>query len=394
MVVLITDGMEDEGLLVLKEEGISYDLKKLKPDELLKEIGNYDALIVRSATKVTKDVLASGAEGRLKIVGRAGVGYDNVDVDSASAVGIVVAYAPHGNTNATAEMALALMLGIARNIPQSYYSLKNSVWVKKTYQGAELEGKKLGIIGCGRIGRKLARKAKHGMDMDVLGYDLVTNDEAAIKFVPFDYLISNSDFISIHAGGGKKPIIGKEELEKMKNTAYLINTSRGKNVDEEAVYNALKEKRIAGAAFDVFQKEGKEGEEFLNKLFELPNFIGTSHLGASTDEAQAKTGKEMASVIVKYLKYGEFMNAVNIGDEIVAEEKKPLNFVYIMHENAPGMFAKITGTFGKYNINIEEMPSRHIDGNKVYTAVGISSVAEESLLAELKSTEGICRVTY
>ena len=271
MKVLLNDGLEKEGLKLFQEADIETDTKKRDLAALVCEIGQFDALVVRSATKVTREVLEAGAKGKLKIVGRAGVGYDNVDVAAASEFGIVVKSAPYGSTNAVAELTIGLMLSISRNTPQAHSSLKNSVWKKDKLKGKELAYKTLGLLGCGRIGQKVAQIAKRGFEMEVIGYDIKPCLESGIKFLSKEEVLAKADYISIHTGG-KDAIIGEKEFALMKPTAYVINTSRGSNIDQEALYKALKEGKIAGAATDVFKEEPKtEGAEFKDQLKEPEN---------------------------------------------------------------------------------------------------------------------------
>jgi phosphoglycerate dehydrogenase-like enzyme len=214
MKVLLNDGLEKEGLKLFQEAGIETDTKKRDLNGLVAEIGQFDALVVRSATKVTREVLEAGAKGKLKIVGRAGVGYDNVDVVAASELGIVVKSAPYGSTNAVAELTIGLMLSISRNTPQAHNSLKNGVWKKGKLKGTELAYKTLGLLGCGRIGQKVAQIAKRGFDMEVIGYDIRPCVESGIKFVTKEEVLAKSDYISIHTGG-KDIIIGETEIALM-----------------------------------------------------------------------------------------------------------------------------------------------------------------------------------
>ena len=340
MKVLLNDGLEKEGLKLFQEAGIETDTQKRDLNKLIADIGKFDALIVRSATKVTREVLEAGAKGKLKIIGRAGVGYDNIDVAAASENGIVVKSAPYGSTNAVAELTIGLMLSISRNTPQAHQSLKNSVWKKEKFKGTELSYKTLGILGCGRIGQRLAEIARRGFDMEVIGYDIKPCLESGIKFMSKEEVLSKADYISIHTGG-KDVVVGEKELALMKKTAYLINTSRGSNVDEQALYKALKERKIAGAALDVYADEPKaEGAEFKSKLKELDNVVFSSHLGASTTDAQRETSIEIARVISGYLLGGDFANVVNAGESIELEEK-PVYTLFIHHRDVPGVFANI-----------------------------------------------------
>jgi len=234
--------------------------------------------------------------------------------------GIVVKNAPWGNINATAELSLALMLNVARNIPQAHGSLKNAVWSKKLFEGLELTGKTLGIIGCGRIGQRLSELVI-GFNMEVVGYDPVVRVNSRIKFLPKEEVLKRADYISIHASG-TQTVIGEKEISMMKSTAYLINTSRGHNVDEEALFNALKSGKIAGAALDVYENEPKkEGDKFNNRLQKLNKIVLSPHLGALTKEAQLRTSIEIAQVVTDYLKKGDFSDAVNVGEDIELEEK-------------------------------------------------------------------------
>ena len=389
MRVLLNDGMDKEGVQLFEEAGIETDTEKKDQKTLIEQIGEFDALIVRSATKVTKEIIESGAEGRLKIVGRAGVGVDNIDVDAASENGIVVKSAPYGNTNATAELALALMLDVSRKIPQAHYSLKNGIWKKKPFEGLELTGKTLGIIGCGRIGQRLSELVL-GFNMSIIGYDTVIKPDSRIKYVSKEDVLTRSDYISIHVGG-KEVIIGKKEISLMKPTVYLINTSRGPNVDEKALYEALATGRIAGAALDVYEEEPKEdGEEFSNRVRELENVIFSPHLGASTKEAQTKTSIEMARVVADYLLKGDFSSAVNVGEGIESEER-PLYRLYFHHRDVPGIFAQIDSVLAENGINIRENSSRQIGKGNAITVYLLLQEVSLGIMNKLNRIKGVYR---
>ncbi len=394
MKVLLNDGLEKEGLKLFQEAGIETDTKKRDLTALVTEIGQFDALVVRSATKVTREVLEAGSKGKLKIVGRAGVGYDNIDVAAASEFGIVVKSAPYGSTNAVAELTVGLMLSISRNTPQAHNSLKNAVWKKEKLKGRELAYKTLGLLGCGRIGQKVAQIAKRGFDMDVIGYDIRPCFESGIKFLSKEEVIAKADYISIHTGG-KDVIIGEKELCQMKKTAYLINTSRGSNIDEQAVYNALKEGKIAGLATDVYSDEPKaDGLEFKNKFKELDNVVMSSHLGASTIEAQRETSTEIARVVSGYLLGGDFTNSVNAGENIEVEEK-PVHTLFIHHRDVPGVFANIDKVLADNDINIRANYSRQI-GNSGY-AISVYVLHKKvtvEIASKLKAIPNICNVKF
>ena len=303
MRILANDGLNEEAVALLKKEGFTVETEKRSTEDLLGEIASYDALLVRSATKVTREIIEAGTKngGKLKIVGRGGVGTDNIDLEAAKQCGVIVKFAPNGNTNATAEHALGLMFAVARKVPMAHHTLMGGVWHKKRFQGNELHGKTLGIIGCGRIGQCLAGKAL-GIGMKVVGFDLYRIEDSNVEYLDsIDDVLKASDFISLHTGG-KNAIITEREFKLMKPTAYLINASRGSNVSEEALYNALKNGVIAGAALDCFEKEPKrEGEPFNCRLHELDNIVMSAHLGASTKNAVRKTGLEIATVVTKYL---------------------------------------------------------------------------------------------
>ena len=389
MKVLLNDGLNKEGIKIFTEAGIVADTKKRDTKTLVAQIGEFDALIVRSSTKVTREVVESGVKGNLKIVARAGIGYDNIDTVAASENGIVVKNAPWSNINATAELALALMLNAARNIPQAHSSLKHAIWSKKPFEGMELSGKTLGIIGCGRIGQRLSELVI-GFNMEVIGYDPVVNASSRIKFLPKEDVLKRADYITLHASGAQ-PIITEKEIMLMKSTAYLINTSRGHLVDEEALFNALKAGKIAGAALDVYKDEPKnEGDTFTSKLRDLKNVVLSPHLGASTKEAQLKTSKEIAQVVTDYLKKGDFSDAVNVGENIELE-KKPFYPLFIYHDDKPGMFAKIDKVLADHGVNIRETPSRQIGNGCAIAVYLVHQKVEQVVLDDLNKIEGVHR---
>jgi len=390
--VLLNDGLEKDGIQVLEEFGIEADVRKRDPKALVADIAQFDALIVRSATRVTREVIEVGSEGRLKIIGRAGVGYDNIDVDAASECGIVVKYAPYGNTNAVAELTIGLMLSISRKVPQAHQMLRTGVWEKEKLKGTELSYKTLGVLGCGKIGQRVAELAHRGFDMQVIGYDMKPCIESNIEFTSKEEVLAKADYITIHTGG-KEVIVGDRELKQMKSTAFLVNTSRGANVDEEALYKALKEKKIAGAALDVYADEPKaEGAEFKSKLRSLDNVVFSSHLGASTVEAQRETSIEIARVVAGYLRGGDFANSVNAGESIELEER-PVYPLFIHHRDVPGVFANIDKVLADNDINIRANYSRQIgkSGYAISVYVVHKKVSAE-IIKTLRGIENICNV--
>lgn len=309
--IIITDKLAQEGIDILKEAGFSVDCKyKLSNEELKREIRNYEAIIIRSGTRLNKEIIEEAE--KLKIIGRAGVGLDNVDIDAATKKGIIVMNAPGGNTISTCEHTFALMLAVARNIPIAYFSLKNKEWERSKFKGVELYSKVLGIIGLGRIGKEVAKRAI-SFGMMVYAYDPFLPKEGGerlgVKMVDLETLLRESDFITVHTPLTKetKNMISRKEFSLMKSKAFIINCARGGIIDEDALYNACKEKRIAGCALDVFSKE----PPFDSKLLELDNIVYTPHLGASTEEAQIQVAIEIAHCVKDALLGKAIRNAVN-----------------------------------------------------------------------------------
>ncbi len=392
MKVLLNDGLEKEGLKIFQDAGVETDTKKRDLSALIADIGQFDALVVRSATKVTREVLEAGAKGKLKIVGRAGVGFDNIDAAAACEFGIVVKIAPYGSTNAVAELTIGLMLSISRKTPQTHFSLKNGVWKKDKLKGTELAYKTLGLLGCGRIGQKVAQIAKRGFEMEIIGHDIKPCLESGIKFMTKEEVLAKADYISIHTGG-KEAILGEKEFALMKPTAFVINTSRGSNINQQALYKALKEGKIAGAATDVYVEEPKtEGAEFKDQLKELDNIVLSSHLGASTTEAQRETSTEIARVVSSYLLGGDFTNAVNAGESIELEEKT-VHTLFIHHRDVPGVFANIDKVLADNDINIRANYSRQIGKSGYAISVYVlHKKVDRKVLEILKKIDNVCDV--
>jgi len=311
MSVLIADDMSKRAVEILKEAGFSVDVKTgMKPEELAAVVGNYHGLGVRSASKVTAAVLAN--PGKLKIIGRAGVGVDNIDVAAATAKDILVINTPAGNATAAAELAVGLLFALARKIPQAAELMRKGVWEKKKFMGVELTGKTVGVVGLGNIGRQFAERCV-GLKMKVVAYDPVLAPDAAVptgvKVVSFDELVAMSDFVSLHVPMTKETsnLFNAATFAKMKKGACIVNASRGGIVNEMDVLEALNSGQLGGAALDVFTKEPPDP----SPLFAHDNLIAVPHLGASTKEAQEKVAVELAEVFVGYLKNGVVKNAVN-----------------------------------------------------------------------------------
>jgi D-3-phosphoglycerate dehydrogenase len=314
MKVLISDNLAPVGARILQDAGLEVEINTgLPPEELKKIIGGYDGLVIRSATKVTSEIIE--AADHLKVVGRAGIGLDNVDIPAASKRGIVVMNAPDGNSTTAAEHAIAMMMSLSRNIPQATASMKAGKWEKKKFSGREVTGKTLGIVGIGRIGSIVADRAQ-GLRMTVIAFDphmpkdLV--DKLGVELVSMEELCRRSDFISVHVPFTKetKHSLSAEQFRLMKNDAMLIDCARGGVVDEEALFEALKSGEIAGAALDVFAVEPTNLENC--PLLGLDNFICTPHLGASTAEAQENVAVAIAKQMSEYLLKGTVTNAVNV----------------------------------------------------------------------------------
>ena len=310
--VLVSDLLSQQGLDVLISNGnFKVDVElELSPEQLLERIGAYDALLIRSETRVTADVI--DAAKQLKVIGRAGVGVDNIDVEAATRNGILVVNTPTGNTIAAAEHTIALLLALARNIVPAGISLKNRTWQRSDFIGVELYGKVFGTVGLGRVGREVVKRT-HAFGMQLIAYDPHISANAAeilgVRLVDRQTLFRESDYISIHTilNADTYHSIGEAEFQLMKPSGRLINCARGGIIDEEALYHALKEKRIAGAALDVFEDE----PAIENPLLELDNVLALPHLGASTTEAQEHVAIEVAQQVINALNDKPVANAVN-----------------------------------------------------------------------------------
>ncbi|MBC8208469.1 MAG: phosphoglycerate dehydrogenase [Desulfobulbaceae bacterium] len=316
--------MSPAGAQILKDAGLDVDIKTgLAPEELKAIIGEYDGLVIRSATKVTSEII--DAAENLRVVGRAGIGLDNVDIPTASQKGIVVMNAPDGNATTAAEHAIAMMMSLSRNIPQATASMKEGKWEKKSFMGRELTGKTLGVFGIGRIGAIAASRAQ-GLRMKTIAYDphmpkeLV--DKLGVELVDLMELARRSDYITVHVPLTKETnkVLSTEFFKNMKNDAMFIDCARGGVCDEDALYQALVDGEIAGAALDVFAKEPTTLENC--PLLGLKNFICTPHLGASTTEAQENVALAIAEQVADYLNKGVVTNAVNVpsvSDDVLAQ---------------------------------------------------------------------------
>jgi len=329
MHILISDPVDPVCVDLLRAEGFQVDLRpNLPPDELTRAIDAYDALIIRSGTQVTAEVIAAGK--RLKVIGRAGAGVDNVDVDAATRRGIVVMNTPGGNTIAAAEHTLSLLLSLCRNIPQANESLKLGKWERSKYVGTELFEKTIGIIGLGKIGREVALRCQ-AFGMRTIGYDPVTSAEVAAKMridlVSLDELYRRSDFITVHTPltDDTRGLIGDGAIASCKEGIRIINCARGGIVDEGALLRGLNSGKIGGAALDVFEKE-PPGH---HPLLQHPRVIATPHLGASTEEAQEKVARQIAVQVADFLRERGVSGAVNAETLRTSLEKEVKPFVLL-----------------------------------------------------------------
>ena len=301
--VLICDQVNPILNEILEKNGLQITYEpEITPDQIAEKIGNFDVVVVRSRTKITKELIDKA--DKCKVIARVGVGLDNIDQDAAKEKNIRVINAVEGAMNAVAELVVGLMLSLAREIPRADREVRNGNWIKKELMGSELRGKYLGIVGLGNIGKRLGRLAK-SFNMNIIGFDVMPIDEEFSKEVglmkaDLGTLLSSADYVSLHVPllDSTKHMINAEKIAIMKNTARVINTSRGGVIDEVALYNALKNGDLGGAALDVFEVEPATS----NKLRELPNFISTPHIGAQTKEAQSLAANVIAEKIIQILR--------------------------------------------------------------------------------------------
>ena len=342
--VLIADKMDPRAAAIFRERGISVDEKPgLAPDELAAIIGGYDGVAVRSSTRINAAAM-DAALPRLKVIGRAGIGVDTIDVPAASARGIVVMNTPFGNSITTAEHAIAMLFALAREIPQADQSTQGGKWEKNRFMGVELAGKTLGLIGCGNIGSIVADRA-HGLKMKVVAYDPFLSPERAVELgvdkVELDELLHRADFITLHTPltDQTRGILSREALAKTRKGVRIVNCARGGLIDEAALKDALESGQVAGAALDVFAEEPARD----NPLFGTPGLICTPHLGASTTEAQVNVAIQVAEQMSDYLLLGGITNAVNV-PSLSAEEAPRLKPYMGLAEKLGRLVGQIAGT--------------------------------------------------
>lgn len=375
--VLISDKLDPLAVKIFEDNGVTPDFKPgLSADELLDIIGDYDGLAIRSATKVTQEVLEKAKN--LKVVGRAGIGVDNVDVEAATNQGVVVMNTPFGNAITTAEHAIAMMFSLAREIPTANASTHEGKWEKKKFMGTELTSKTLGVIGCGNIG-SIAASRGIGLKMRVIAYDPYLSDEKAIELgvekVEIDDLFGRSDFITIHVPKNQHTanLINKDSIAKMKDGVRIINCARGGIVNEQDLKEALESGKIAGAALDVFEEEPAKD----NILFGLENVVCTPHLGASTTEAQVNVALQVAEQMSDYLVNGAVTNALNMPS--ISSEDAPKLKPYMKLAEQLGSFAGQITNHAIEEVCIEYHGSVAELNIKPLTAILIASLLKPQL---------------
>jgi len=295
MKVLISDGLSKKGQEILENAGIEFVNEHYEPEELVEKIKDFECILVRSATKVPKEVIDAGE--KLVCIARGGAGIDNIDHQYAKTKGIPTLNTPAANSASVAELAIAHMFSLARNLHKSNVTMRKGEWNKKQYKGIELNAKTLGLVGCGKIGQLTAGIA-NALGMKVLGYDPYVKEAEGIKMVSMDDLLAHADYVSVHVPKQPEPVIGAAEIAKMKDGVYIINCARGGVVDEKALLDALNSGKVAGAGIDVYVEEPTKNMELVSH----PNVSVTPHVGASTAEAQERVGSEIAEKIVKALK--------------------------------------------------------------------------------------------
>ncbi|MEJ6402845.1 phosphoglycerate dehydrogenase [Yoonia sp. 2307UL14-13] len=349
--VLISDKLSPAAVQIFKDRGIDVDFQPdlgKDKDKLLEVIGQYDGLAIRSATKATEKIIA--AADNLKVIGRAGIGVDNVDIPAASKKGIIVMNTPFGNSITTAEHAISMMMAVARQIPEANASTHAGKWEKSRFMGVELTGKTLGVIGAGNIGSIVIDRAQ-GLKMKVVAYDPFLSEDRAVDIgvekLELEELLARADFLTMHVPLTEqtKNILSQENIAKLKKGARIVNCARGGLVDEEALAEALKNGHVAGAAFDVFAVEPATK----SPLFNLPNVVVTPHLGAATTEAQENVALQVAEQMSDYLLTGAVQNALNM-PSVTAEEAKVM-----------GPWIKLTGHLGNFIGQMTDEPIKAIN---------------------------------
>lgn len=295
MKILANDGLDNKAVEIFKESKFEVDTNHYDIEDLKNVIRDYDVLIVRSATKVDKELIDIAKGSKLKLIIRAGVGLDNIDVKYATGNDITVKNTPNSSSNSVAELVLGHMFGLARHITLANLTMREGQWNKKQYTGIELSGKTLGIIGFGRIGKAIALKAK-ALGMNVIFYDAFITEDMKFSYTPLKELLEKADFITVHVSATDKALIGQEEIAIMKEGVIIINAARGGVIDENALINGLNTNKVAGAGIDVFMDEPTPNDDLINH----PNVSVTPHIGAATFEAQERIGEEVTEIVLDF----------------------------------------------------------------------------------------------
>jgi D-3-phosphoglycerate dehydrogenase / 2-oxoglutarate reductase len=399
--ILVLEGMTDRGLQILKAEGWTIDQKKaMSPEELAGIIAPYHAVTVRSSSKITPEVIDAATS--LKVIGRPGVGVDNVNLAAATRRGIVVMNSPGGNLVSTAELACALLLALARNIAQADASIKSETWDRKSFAGVELHGKRIGVVGFGRIGREVAARCQ-AFGMEVHAFDPfvapAVAEKARVKLVSFDELLQVSDFITLHTTltPETRHLIGKVALAKVKPGVRIVNAARGALIDDEALLAALESGRVAGAALDVHSQEPPKDW----RLAKHPRVVATPHVGASTVEAQERVGTDIAIQVRDFLKGGVIQQAVNffsLSSDLYDQVKPAMDLAQrlgmFLAQVCDGAFERIElGLYGDLReLDLKPILSAAVHGvlkpglGKDVTVVNALSLAKEKGIEVLEST--------
>ncbi len=302
MRILANDGLDTKAIEIFKDNNFEIDTNHYDIEDLKKVISDFDVLIVRSATKVKKDLIDTAKGSKLKLIIRAGVGLDNIDVEYATSNDIAVKNTPNSSSNSVAELVLGHMFALARHLAIANVTMRDGQWNKNKYSGIELSGKTLGIIGFGRIGKALAGKAS-ALGMNIVYYDKSRNENNLYTYMSLNELLVKADFISVHVSATDKPLIGKDEIDMMKDGVIIINTARGGVIDEEALLNGLNGNKLGGAGIDVFKEEPSKNMDLINH----PKVSVTPHIGAATFEAQERIGEEVVEIVLDF-----YNNLVNI----------------------------------------------------------------------------------
>ncbi len=393
------DGIHKKGIEIFNNHGIKVSTNKLDQSELLKELKAFHGIIVRSATKVTSEVIQAGydnGKGKLRVIGRAGKGLNNIDIPTATELGIPVIPAPEGNNNATAEFTIGLLFDVARGISAANVALNKGEWQKKRFKGVELKGKTLGIIGCGQVGMEVAEKAA-ALGMRVIGYDLAAKKiSTVISYkASLGEVLHEAHFITIHTGG-KTLILGEEQIAEMRNGACIINTSRGENVNADALRAALESGKLTAVAVDTHLNEPQtDCTGFSSPLQNVRGATLTPHIAGSTREADEAVSVEIAKLICDCLVRGDITRAVNMGPE-AAEVKRETYTVQITHRDDKAVFKDFDSLFGEAGISIKETRSGPMASKKgIATTVYILyAVPSEEVLDRIRALESVSHVIY